>query len=241
MESVSFLSEGQRIDGTLTLPEKRAFKIPGVIFFPGMTSNQDGYISRAQRLAENGIAGLALSLRGHGTSEGNFNTLTIHDMVKDGLAAYDFLIEQEGIDPERIGICGTSVGADIACIVSKERPVQSLLLRAPALYSDQMMNMTFAQTMAAEDRLFNDLENLEHTPPLKAISIFEGSLLIVVSGNDLIVPARIPQAYFSHAAKTSKKEIVTIKGADHALQEENLRNIFVEKMVTWFSETLNLR
>lgn len=72
MESVSFLSEGQRIDGTLILPERREFKIPGVIFFPGMTSNQDGYISRAQRLAENGIAGLALSLRGQWILRINF-------------------------------------------------------------------------------------------------------------------------------------------------------------------------
>lgn len=95
--------------------------------------------------------------------------------------------------------------------------------------------------MDIEDKLFNNLGNLEEAPPLRAISIFEGALLMVVSGNDLIVPERIPQAYFAHAAKTSKKEIVTLKGADHALQEENFKKIFVEKMVTWFSETLNPR
>lgn len=236
-EKISFLSEGQRIDGTLIMPENSGL-VPAVIFFPGMTSNQDGYVPIAQRLTQLGIAGLALSLRGRGTSEGDFNTLNIHDMMADGLTSYDFLIGREGIDIERIGICGASVGANVAALVSKDKKVKSLILRAPAIYSEQMMGMTFAETMAVEGKLFNNLDDVVDTPPVRAISQFQGSLLVIASGNDLIIPARMPEAYFSQALKASKKELVTLEGATHALREEGLREQFIAKTIEWFKETL---
>lgn len=237
-EKISFLSGGQRIDGTLIMPDNSGLKVPGVIFFHGMTSNEERYIPLAQRLAQTGIAGLALSLRGHRTSEGDFNKLTINNMLKDGLAAYDFLINQPDIDPGRIGICGASVGAAIASLVSTERKVKSLVLRAPATYTDEMMKMTFSQVMTGEERRFNQLEGINNTPAVKAIKQFEGNLLVVISENDHIIPYSIPESYFSEAKKSMIKDIITIKGATHNLANDSWREKFIEETIKWFEETL---
>jgi len=75
VRNVNIPSQDLTISGTLVMPSAITKKIPAVIIFHGMTSSKDGYVPLAKRLAENGIAGLAVSMRGHGESEGNLMSL----------------------------------------------------------------------------------------------------------------------------------------------------------------------
>jgi esterase/lipase len=102
-------------------------KNPGVIFFHGLTSNENGYIPFAEKLAEHGIVGLTLSVRGHGESEGDFSILTVNDVIQDGLNAYDFFSKYDFIDPDRIGLLGKSVGGAIVSCVSAQRKVKVII------------------------------------------------------------------------------------------------------------------
>lgn len=238
MQRISFLSKGQKINGTLVLPDERDGLIPAVLFFHGMTSSEKRYIPYAQALAKEGIAGLALSLRAHGDSEGEFDKLTVRDMVIDGLTAYDFLVSQPNIDPERIGICGTSVGAVIASLVAKDRRVKSIVLRVPATYSEAMMEKTFAQMMEGEERVFHNLEEVDNTPAIQAISDYTGSLLVVSSELDDVIPKKIPETYYTLAKKAKQRQIIEMKGATHGLEDEELRKQFSELIVKWFSKVL---
>ncbi len=63
-----------------------------------MTSSETSYLPLAKRLADSGIAGLAISMRGHGESEGDFNQATVAEAVSDALAAYDFSASRADID-----------------------------------------------------------------------------------------------------------------------------------------------
>ena len=90
MQKVSFKSGDVTIRGTLAVPNEGNKPFPGVIIFHGMTSSEAGYIPLIETLARNGIAGLAINMRGHGDSEGDFNKATVAEAINDAVAAYDF-------------------------------------------------------------------------------------------------------------------------------------------------------
>ncbi len=238
MERIRILSGGEHMEGTLILPSKVQVQNPGAIFFHGMTSSEKNYIPIAERLAAHGIVGLTLSIRGHGNSEGDFNTLTVHDAVNDGLSTYDFFSRYDFIDKKRIGLCGASVGAAIASLISAERAVRSLVLRVPATYTEEMMGMTYTQITMKEGRIFQQISNISDTPALRAVKKFFGYLLVITSENDTIIPVAIPTSYLLSAEATKRKETVEIKGATHNLTEESWRDEFIKETVQWFVKTL---
>jgi dienelactone hydrolase len=111
MRKVAFLSNNVTIHGTLCIPQFTNSLLPGVIIFHGMTSSEDSYVALAELLAKHGMAALAISMRGHGESGGDFTMSTVDEAIADGLAAYDFLTNQTAVDVDRIGLLGSSVGA----------------------------------------------------------------------------------------------------------------------------------
>jgi esterase/lipase len=237
MQKIELTVENQRIDGNLFIPENEG-KNPGVIFLHGMTSSETKYIPMAQRLVDVGIAGMTINLRGHGTSEGSLDTLTVFDALIDVRMSYDFFVAQKGIDPERIGICGSSFGALLGIMLADERRVQSLLLRAPALYTDSMMRMYFNRLIAHEDTLFHEIANISGSAAIRVISKFSGSVLVVASENDEIIPMPIPYAIYDAATKAKKRAYEVMKGAPHSLKDEKQILGYTNRMIRWFKDTL---
>ena len=235
---ISFLSGGQQVEGTLITPKVMDGKKPGVVFFHGMTSSEDGYIPIAERLAESGIVGMTLSIRGHGNSEGNFDDFTVADGVEDGLNAYDFFARYDFIDINRIGLCGASVGAAISSMVAEQRAVQSLVLRVPATYTDEMMEMTYREIMLDEETIFSKISNIPETPAIRAISEFTGSVLIITSEKDVASKANDALIFLLKAQKAKRKEQIEIPEATHNLSDELWRQQFIDLTINWFVETL---
>ena len=236
MRKVSFESEEERVDGTLFIPDVK-IKSAGVIFFHGSGSSEKNYIGMGEQLLRRGVAALTLNLRGHGTSEGKFKDITPEANIKDALAAYDFFIKQEGVDPERIGVCGSSYGAVLASLLSEKRALKSLVLRVPAAYTEKMMKIKLEEVLADEERVFKIMGNIGATPAVSAISKFKGSLLIVPSENDNLIPIDIPKAFLESAKVVKRKEMRIMDGAGHVLSDEQ-RKKYTEIMASLFTETL---
>jgi len=100
---------------------------PAVLLVHGFATNRDQWGTFPTLLQQNGIAALAIDLRGHGestrqiTAQGpqlidyhKFTAANFQDMLLDINAAIDWLSEQPGINKQRIAIAGGSVGANIA-------------------------------------------------------------------------------------------------------------------------------
>ncbi len=238
-EKIKFNSNGQRVEGTLIMPEKISGRVGGVIFFHGMTSNEKNYIPIAEKIAELGMVGLTINFRGNGISEGDSDYLKVSDALLDGINAYDFLAQQDFIDKNKIGICGASLGGAIAAGVSAKKEVRSLVLRAPAVYTNELMHFTYSQIMADEKRIFyKKIIDLSDTPAIQSISIFNGNLLVITSEKDSIIPGAITDKYIEGAKLAQRKELYEIKGATHRLLDDLWRNQFINKTVDWFKETL---
>ncbi len=226
------------MEGTLCVPSGGQGPYPGVVLFHGMTGSQKKYVPFAEALADNGIVGLAVSIRGHGGSERTLDTTTPAEGYADALAAYDFLAEQGEVDSGRIGLFGSSFGGMLSALIAKDRATKSILLRVPAAYTEDMMRMTYQQTMDSESNMFFNIEDISACPALRSLQGYTGSLLVIAAEKDAIIPLRIPEAYVSSAASAVKKELQVDAGALHPLTDERSLQDLCARMVGWFRETL---
>ena len=129
---VSFYSEGARLVGDVYLPEglgageRRA----GVVLCHGYTGVKELYLpDNARVLTEHGYVAMTFDYKGWGESEGPRSRLAPYSRVADVQAALTFLGTLPEVDPERLGIYGTSYGgatvvwvaavdARVRCVVS---------------------------------------------------------------------------------------------------------------------------
>ena len=113
-EEVSFFSEGLRIAAYLYKP--KGWKAgdspsPAVISLHGYSGMKDVYgLDVPRRLSEEGYFVLAPDHRGFGVSEGERGRQRPLEQAQDTYDAISFMETVDGVDPERIGIYGTSFG-----------------------------------------------------------------------------------------------------------------------------------
>lgn len=137
---VSFVSKGQRLEGTLVLPDTPD-PCPAVLMIvgsgmvdrdenaPGMPI--DVMRQLAEHLAEHGIGSLRYDKRGVGASEGDFWTAGLSDNTDDAAAAIDCLRSQPEVDPSRVFVLGHSEGATICIrLAGAHAPIAGAVLLA---------------------------------------------------------------------------------------------------------------
>lgn len=236
MKRINFLVDGQKIKGTLIFPKEVRSNNPAVLFIHGWTSDETGYIPRAQAVAKHGAICLTFNLRGHGESEGSLENFSRKDHLKDVVAAYDFLAAQKNVDKDKIGVCGASYGGYLASMLSSKRKVKWLVLRAPALYKDDDFNISTAKLIRSEgikvyrQRKIKPEDNLV----LNAISKFKGDLLLVESEKDEDIPKQTIENYIQAVNPRANFDHKIIKGADHALTKKKWKLRFIEILLEWF-------
>jgi len=112
-QPISFYSEGVKLAGDLFLPpdlkpgERRA----GIVLCHGYTGVRALYLpDNARVLNEAGYVVLSFDYKGWGDSDGPKNRLAPYSRVADVQAAMTFLAAQPMVEPDRLGLYGTSYG-----------------------------------------------------------------------------------------------------------------------------------
>lgn len=106
--------------------------VPALLLLHMAYSDRRAWRSFAQAAQEAGYAVLALDSRGHGESAGE----KVFDaaMDRDVDAALTWLVTHAGINPERVGIAGASVGANLALRAGARYPeIKSVALLSPGM------------------------------------------------------------------------------------------------------------
>lgn len=225
--------EKQIVRGTLISPKRLAKKNPGVLFIHGWMSNQTGYIPRAEVVSKHGAICLTFDMRGHGKSEGKLRELSRHDHLNDVLTAYDFLVSQQKVDKEKIGIVGASYGGYLASILTSKRPVKWLALRAPALYADESFDTPSGKLT---DKSKHAYLKKKHSPSenmaLGALRVFAGSVLFIKSENDEEIPKQTIENYLRAMGRATVTHKI-IRGVDHSLSRPEWKQKFIEILCDW--------
>ncbi len=110
---VSFYSEGVRLVGDVYYPDDLTSNArrAGIVLCHGYTGVKDIYLpANARVLNEAGYVALTFDYKGWGDSEGPRSRLAPYGRVADVQAALTFLGTLPEVDPERLGIYGTSYG-----------------------------------------------------------------------------------------------------------------------------------
>jgi pimeloyl-ACP methyl ester carboxylesterase len=233
---VSFPVAHQNVKGTLFFPEKKTSPAPGVLFVHGWGSSQAHYGRRAAPLVERGCVCLTIDLRGHGDSDGDFTSLARADHLEDVVAAYDFLASQEGVDRERIGVCGTSYGGYLSSILTSRRAVRWLVLRVPALYKNDNFNVPTARLIADDPHVFSQSGIApQDNFALQALERFTGSALLIESEKDEEIAHATIENYLSVLKNKPSFTYKIIRAADHSLSEERWDQEFIKILADWFA------
>jgi dienelactone hydrolase len=241
MNAVRVQVGGATLAATFTTPPGTG-PHPAVLFAHGWGGSQRQDLGTARRLARHGLACLTFNFRGHARTRRQRETVTRADNLRDLVAAHDLLAAQPGVDLDRIGVVGASYGGYLAVLLTAERRVQWLALRAPAIYKDEdfdrpkrELNLD-ADLPAYRRRRLAAAENRA----LLTASRFPGDVLIVESEHDTVIPAPVIANYVDAFAGAATLEHHRLAEADHGLSQPRWRSAYGAILAGWVERTLGL-
>lgn len=130
-------ADGLQIAATVARPAEGEC-LPGVLLVHQFTMSRAQWDDVLPPLVDAGFVALAIDLRGHGDSDpqpGPFNDLlTDPDQAPlDVAAGLQWLSEHEAVDPDRLGVVGTSIGANLSVVALHEGRVRAAVPVSPRL------------------------------------------------------------------------------------------------------------
>lgn len=121
-----------RLAAELMLPAAKG-RVPCVVFVHGLGSGKDSprNVVVASRLVDAGIAALLFDLSGHGESDADPRGQKA--FAEDLDAVFDWARVRPELDPDLIGVAGSSLGGVVALEATRRRLIHpaALVLRAP--------------------------------------------------------------------------------------------------------------
>lgn len=242
-EDVWIYSRGVDVPLTFVSPQPRDVRsVPLVVLVHGHggTRHEAGAFREvAMLLAINGIASVRMDFPGCGDSTEPFTSNNLTNMLWDVDAALRFGLEQPGIDVDRVGILGYSMGGRLAMLAAGDiTSYSTVVLWAPAGTNGPDSMFSFfgghdkyralrseAQTQGSAlfvspwghrqylgSRWFQDMEASQ---PLTSIAKFRGPLLILHGAGDKAIEPAVGEAVRDAAIKSASVYFDLVPEAGH--------------------------
>lgn len=260
-----FNSAGFQLVGMLHRPEQPSatralgFKSarPAVLFLHGFTGQKTEahrlFVKAARALTRAGFIALRFDFRGSGDSGGEFEQVTVNGWRQDARAALGVLMGQAGVDVDRIGVIGLSMGGAVAChLAAGERRVRSLALWSAVANGAEIVDVVGSPDSLEHlakygwaDRMGNKVsaefvEQFKTMRPPVDLKKSRCPVFIAHGTADETVP--VVQADQLAAAARSKRgrhvEKCIIPFANHTYANIALEARLIKATVAWFRRTL---
>jgi uncharacterized protein len=208
-----------------------------VILVHGTGGNRRSLLPEAKLLAEHHYSVLVYDHPGHGESEGR--PLWTRDVPEALDAAIDWVRARPGVEPNRVGALGFSMGAStVADVASRDRRVSAVVLEG--CFTDAV-----TQTRN-EYAKWGPIQQIPALLVMRAFGIGAGDLrpvdqvarlsprpvLLIAGRNDETVPPSMVRELFDAAREP--KELWIVEGAAHGDYAEHAPDEYAKRLVGFF-------
>lgn len=243
IERVELPYEDKSIAALLHLPPNRKSneKVPCVLYIPGMDGVKEDNPMHNDPLLERGIAVLAIDGPGQGETRERGIKCTASNYEDAGKAACDYLVKRTEIDPDRLGIMGSSMGSYWgprvaavetrfkACAVSgvNVEPGQNTIFNsASPTFKLNYMYMAGYDSEVAFDEFAKTLTLKDVAPKIRC------PYLIVAGEDDDLCPIEFVYQFMN--AIPGPKVLVVYEGEKHSIRNPRARTLLVD----WLADRL---
>jgi len=224
MNRIEFFSGKRRLIGIFH-PVKNKEKAPVVITCHGLESYKDSnkYLQIAERFTSD-FSVFRFDFSGCGESEGDM-IKDLPNRIHDLIATINLMKENPYVDPDRIGLLGSSMGGYLSIIAANKERIGAVV------------------TWSAPYVLDLNLDGLDETS-LSSLKIdardvvkrIKSPILVIHGDKDEIVPVNHAIELYNNA--NQPKEIKIIKGADHRFLNMAYREEAINLSFEWFKRYL---
>jgi fermentation-respiration switch protein FrsA (DUF1100 family) len=169
--------------------------------------------------------------RGYGKNPGE---PTISGIKADGLAAYQYLVDQRNISPSKIIIHGHSLGTLIGLYVAEKRPSAGVVLESPLTDAEHFTEEIMPNILKPFIQFKVDSTLLKDSN-IDRISKIQVPLLILVGKEDPITPPAMARKLYRVAVSSDKRLMVLKDGTHNDLPErddyQRIINDFYKKTI----------
>lgn len=173
----------------------------------GGSSNKERYLWLAEALLNEGIGSVSLDFSGHGESSGTVKSSSLAQRIREARGALEYTT------PPR-AVFGSSMGAHTAIQLTKELPIQTLILFNPAVYTSKAQEVYFTEEFTT---LIRRPHSWRDSDALETLEDFKGNLLIVIGEDDKVIPPEVIKLLDKHSPNVKKKEIMRLPNCTHNL------------------------
>ncbi len=248
-----FAVEGRGVAASLHIPE--ATPAPGLVMCHGFTGHRIEahflFVKAARAFCAAGLGVLRFDFRGSGESEGRFRDMTIEGEIADALAALEHMRAEPGVDAERVGLLGLSLGGLVAaCAAARDGGVQALVLWSAV--ADLGGVFGERHESAAERASLGEcgyyehgahrigagfVEQLGRIDPLAELGRYRAPALVVHGSDDQSVPVAHAEMYMQALSGGDRAKHI-IEGADHTYSTVGFEREAIEVTRDWLVERI---
>ena len=222
---------------------------PAVLMLHGFTGQhveQDRlFVQAARVLAGLGFAVLRFDFYGSGDSDGDFEESSVQTELDDAVTALDWISAQPGIDPQRIGVLGLSLGGCVAALLAGQNShIKALVLwnavGIPSLHFTDIPQEGPDAFVVGGQQVSPQFLNAFHALGIPGtLQHYTGPGLVIRGTADDVV--LLPEAEALRAALGARGELFLVEGAGHTFQHPSQRAIVFEKTANWLRAQLGAR
>ena len=170
-----------------------------LLFFHGNAGNISHRLEKIMMFHKLGLNVFIIDYRGYGKSRGRPSE---QGLYKDAIAAYNYLLTRQDVDPNKIICYGDSLGGVVAVDLATKKKVATLVVDSAFSSASDISKMIFPFVPA-----FLLTTKMDSATKVKGITIPK---LFIHSSNDEIIPFKLGKKLFDAAAQP--KEFLQIVG-----------------------------